>query len=470
MKIRTQFYILLSGIIFIPLIVLGAMELTNYYRSPERLSIPGVTPPKGEHKKKQPRFEAHDEEMRRIKNFINRLPPTVEVVIMDRTNQVLYSGFGEISEGEHLSKARMVELFSNGEQRYFFQIDYNFGRFFENADIPLAKRENLKGLMMISRVRQDVRPPPGRFAELFRAVVIVFVALFFFCALVITFIARSVARSVTSLEKATRRIAEGNFDTAVGVKGSNEITSLAHSLNTMRQALKESQIRRSRFIMGVSHDLRTPLALIKGYTEAIADDVADSPQMRQKSLEIIGDKIETLEEMIDDLINYVKLDSGEWRGSLEPRAIAPFLKNYANRLSVDGALLERVVEQRIDIPDDVLTPLDERLFARLLENLCGNALRYTEKGGVVRLEADFEPKDLRITIAVHDNGCGISEDDLPYIFDPFFRGSNSRREDGKGLGLAVVKNIADSHGWKISAASQKDTGSVFIITIDAPKM
>jgi signal transduction histidine kinase len=468
-KIRTQFYILLSGIILIPLIVLGAMELINYYRSPERYSIPGIANFKEEHKKKKFSFEAHGEEMRRIKNFVSRLPPSVEVVIMDGARQVLYSGFGEVTEGEHLSSTRMFEIFSNGESRYFFQIDYNFGRFFDNADTPLAGRENLKGLVMISRVQHDVRPPPGRFEELFRAVVIVFVALFFFCAIVITFIARSVARSVTSLEKATRRIAEGNFDTAIAVKGSNEITSLAHSLNTMRQALKESQIRRSRFIMGVSHDLRTPLALIKGYSEAIADDVADSPQMRQKSLEIIGDKIETLEELIDDLINYVKLDSGEWRGSLVQRAIAPFLKNYATRLCVDGALLGRTVEWRVDIPDDMLVPLDERLFTRLLENLCGNALRYTAEGGIVRLEADFLPQDLLITIVVRDNGCGISEDDLPFIFDPFFRGSNSRREDGKGLGLAVVKNIADSHGWKISVVSQKDKGSAFTITIDAPK-
>ena len=170
MKIRTQFYILLSGIILIPLIVLGAMELTNYYRSPERYSIPGVAPHKEAPKKKKFSFEAHGEEMRRIKNFVSRLPPTVEVIIMDGSRRVLYSGFVEVAEGEHLSSSRMFEIFSNGEQRYFFQIDYNFGRFFDTADIPLAKRENLKGLMMISRVQQDVRPPPGRFEELFRSI------------------------------------------------------------------------------------------------------------------------------------------------------------------------------------------------------------------------------------------------------------------------------------------------------------
>jgi signal transduction histidine kinase len=237
--------------------------------------------------------------------------------------------------------------------------------------------------------------------------------------------------------------------------------------------------------MGVSHDLRTPLALIKGYTEAIADDVADSPEMRQKSLEIIGDKIDSLQEMIDDLINYVKLDSGEWRGSLELREIKPALVNYVNRLSVDARLLNRKTESYIDLPDTLpggkplLVQFDERLFVRALENLCGNALRYTDAGGTVKIEAKIAaagqetggknpaplPPAPYIVITVSDNGCGIAEEDLPFIFDPFYRGSNSRREEGKGLGLAVVKNIIDSHGWKIEVESKKDEGSSFRMII-----
>jgi signal transduction histidine kinase len=226
--------------------------------------------------------------------------------------------------------------------------------------------------------------------------------------------------------------------------------------------------------MGVSHDLRTPLALIKGYTEAIADGVADSPEMRKKSLEIVGNKIETLQDMIDDLINYVKLDSGEWRNTLEPCPLRQALRNYVDDLCADGNLLGRAVEARIDIPEALCVPLDERLFIRLLENLCGNALRYTADGGVVRLEADFIPSKSaseesfagEVTLVVSDNGCGIPEEDIPYIFDPFYRGSNSRREDGKGLGLAVVKNIVDAYGWKINVTSRQNEGSKFTITIN----
>jgi signal transduction histidine kinase len=411
-------------------------------------------------------FEGMDsEEKERIISFVNNLPPSVDVVIMNRDMQVLYSGFENIEAGTQLSSRQIFELFNNDGGKYLFQIDYNFGRLFGDRGRPQLKNGNHRNLMVITRIERDYKPK-GRnpFADLSRAFSIVLVLLFVFCAIVITGITRSIARSVTSLEDATRRIADGNLDTAIDVKGGNEIISLSASLNTMRQSLKEAQTRRSRFIMGVSHDLRTPLALIKGYTEAIADGMADSPEMREKSLEIIESKIAQLEEMIDDLINFVKLDSGEWRSSLEKHMLKPILDGYAARLTADGSLLGREVVTHIDIPDTLEIALDERLFIRALENLCGNAFRYTLEGGTVRLEAELS--DARtIAIRVADNGYGIPTEDLPFIFDPFYRGSNSRREEGKGLGLSVVKSVVDSHGWSIAVESVSGQGSSFTVKI-----
>ncbi|MDR3283767.1 MAG: HAMP domain-containing histidine kinase [Treponema sp.] len=457
MKIRSQFYILLSGIIIIPLIAFGALMLVNYYRSPERLLVPG-------YKEIELLSDITKEEKVRISAFISRLPHSVEALLLNREMRVVYSGFEEIALGTLITPEQISRIFASGGRRYLFQVDYNFGRGF-------GDRRMTENLMLITRMRRDFRPPPNRYRDLSRAVVLVFIALFVFCALVLTMIARSVARSVTSLEEATRHIAEGNLDTAIAVKGGNEIASLAHSLNTMRLSLKVAQTRRSRFIMGVSHDLRTPLALIKGYTEAVADGVADSPEMRKKSLEIVGDKIDQLEEMIDDLINFVKLDTGEWRTNLEKKALKPILDTTARRLAGDGNLLGRTVETRVDLPEDLEVPLDERFFLRALENLSGNALRYTAEGGTVRLEAWYSPasggKAGAVSIRVSDNGCGIAAEDLPYIFDPFYRGSNSRREDGKGLGLSVVKSVVDSHGWDITVKSEKGQGSAFTIRMGA---
>ncbi len=471
MKIRTQFNLLLAGIVLIPLLVFGAMVVVEYYRSPKRAFVPSYD--EAQHLQTD-HAGVSNSEWNKIKRFIDKLPPMIDVAILNDSNEVVFSSIEEIPSDAVLSDTDLLRIFRQESRRYMYQLD----RSFSGSKVEPEAQPG-SSLMVITRIAKEVRYKPDKFAELFRFVTLFFVSLLLCCALVIIFIARSVTRSVSLLEKSTRFIAEGNLDTEIAVKGSNEITSLTKSLNSMRFALKDAQVRRSRFIMGVSHDLRTPLALIKGYTEAIADGLADSPEMLNKSLEIIGAKIDQLEDMIDDLINFVKLDTGEWRQHLEKVALKPILDSYAHRLESDGTVLSRVVKTRIEIPADVSVPLDEKLFIRALENLCGNALRYTDDGGVVELTAVIHragadslpavpgsalPAEY-VSVSVSDDGCGIAADDLPMIFDPFFRGSNSRREEGKGLGLSVVKTVADSFGWQLRVDSEKNGGSTFTIVI-----
>jgi signal transduction histidine kinase len=268
---------------------------------------------------------------------------------------------------------------------------------------------------------------------------------------------------VMTLEASTRRIAAGELDVAVDVRGSNEITSLTSSLNRMRLALKDEESRRARFIMGVSHDLKTPLALIKGYAEAIGDGMAEDPESLERSVEIIGSKVDQLEGMIDDLIGFVKVNTGEWRRKLEPVELEPFLTTYAKRVLADTELLDRRSESRITLPTDLAVPMDDRLVLRALENLVNNAVRYTAPGALVRLDARVEGS--RAVIEIADDGPGMDAEELDRIFDPFYRGSASRREQGMGLGLSVVKGVVDSHGWDISVSSKKGAGSVFRISI-----
>jgi len=269
---------------------------------------------------------------------------------------------------------------------------------------------------------------------------------------------------VRVLENATRRIAEGELDLAVDVKGSNEITSLTNSLNKMRNSLKEDELRRSRFIMGISHDLKTPLALIKGYAEAIEDGVAEDPASRAGAAEIIAEKADQLEGMINDLINFVKMETGEWREKLNEINLAAFLRSFAKTVSLDIGLLNHELVHDIALEETVSIPMDERLMQRALENLIHNAARYSPAGSHIRLAAILAAGST-ITITVSDNGLGIDREDLPHVFEMFYRGSASRREQGMGLGLAVVKWVADYHGWAVAVSSEKGKGSNFTITI-----
>jgi signal transduction histidine kinase len=288
-------------------------------------------------------------------------------------------------------------------------------------------------------------------------------AILAFAAFMAIGIVRSITRSVLLLDVATRRVASGELDTPIVVDGNDEICSLALSLNTMREEIKENNARRSRFIMGVSHDLKTPLALIKGYAEAIEAGLEKTPEEQYDHLAIIQAKADQLEGMIDDLIDFVAVDTGEWRRAFLPVGFSRWLDGFVKRSEADADLLGKTVRGEIDLPADLVVPMDERLVERAMDNLVHNALRYSGPRGTVVVRARVSGNGCRVEVA--DDGPGIAAADLPYIFDLFYRGSSSRREQGMGLGLAVVKTIVESHGWTIGVGSEPGEGSVFTITI-----
>ncbi|MDR0289775.1 MAG: HAMP domain-containing histidine kinase [Treponema sp.] len=273
----------------------------------------------------------------------------------------------------------------------------------------------------------------------------------------------NISCSVKVLENATRRIAEGELDLKVDVKGSNEIISLANSLNKMRSALKEEERRRRFFIMGVTHDLKTPLALIKANVEAIEDGIAANPDEQKHSLNIINHKTDELEGMINSLLDFVRIGSDKTGRDVRKINLQPFLSSYIERVAADAELLHHKVEASINIPASLSVEMDSTLIQRALDNIVNNCFRYTPPGTSLFFRAVTDGSSLKLTIS--DNGKGINEADLPYVFDLFYRGSASRGEQGMGMGLAVVKSIIDSHGWAISVTSEKGKGACFCIGI-----
>lgn len=280
-------------------------------------------------------------------------------------------------------------------------------------------------------------------------------------------ISNTISKSISMLEQNTKLITGGEldvkFETPKNKHSDNEITNLTENLEKMRVALKENEERKNRFIMGISHDLRTPIAVIKGYTEAISDGMISSPEEIKKSLSIVETKTTQLEDMIETLISFVKLNNTDWLKQLEPQKIKPFLEEFAKTSEATGTIFKRKTTTNISINDDTMIKFDRGFFQRALENLFSNAIRYTKDGDEIIISA-IEDKD-KIEISIADRGVGIEKEDKLRIFDLFFRGTNSRREEGLGIGLSVVKNIVDTHGWKIEVESEKNEGSKFIITI-----
>jgi signal transduction histidine kinase len=431
-KIQTQFHLLITGIIIVPILsILSQFLFFNFMENQEQAEAQIY-----EDSLLAEHISLQDREL--IARFASRA--NVDIVVFRDDFLVLYSSIPEFRTGTFGTTEEIFTLIVAKQKQY--------GYSFESPDWL----ESNEYVLIRRQTQSSGRPKPPRFPIV--STWLVFLVLVVFAVGMSLSIARSITKSVLVLEDATRRIAAGELDLRVDVRGSNEITSLTSSLNQMRAALKEEENRRYRFIMGVTHDLRTPLALIKGYSEAIKDGVAGDPFSRSKATDIIISKADQLENMINDLIEFVRMDTGEWRGRLQKVNSGEFFKSFAKRISSDAELFHHPVLIDIDLPDSLYIPLDERLVIRALENIVNNAIRYTSEGTLIRFSTTALENTVRITIS--DNGPGIDKADLPHIFEIFYRGNSSRQEEGMGLGLAIVKWVVDSHGWSIAVTSEQN--------------
>ena len=299
MKIRNQFYILVLGILVMPIFVVAGLYGLQRSRQSEVVQIPGY-----DEVARMAGGTFDRKSWERLEDFISHKPPTMDFTILDAESRVVFSTIETHRAGDLMSDEALLDYIRDTSADFFYQID-------------APEHLGVGGFFVLTRIDRNKLGPPSFIQLLFETLAVLMALMFLFSAGMSVLIARSITQSVLALDAATRRIAAGELDRSVTVHGSNEITSLAASLNSMRLALKDDQARRSRFIMGVTHDLKTPLALIKGYAEAIGDGMADEAGARDRYVGIIGAKVDQLAGMIDDLIGFVRVDSAEWRSRLE---------------------------------------------------------------------------------------------------------------------------------------------------------
>lgn len=443
MKLRTKLIFFVSGVVIIPLLV---SALIGFYLHRRREWVPSPR----QMDRMFDRFEEIIMTSQEPDYSSVDLPARLRVWILDENDMVTYTNSGQAVTGERIDIARLdrgiFHIFKvkdeNGDE---VRVLANFPSEIEDTDSDRGKR----------RI-----PPYVRFLE--RAVWWIF-TLIVFSAVMITLIVRSFNRSVRKLESATRRIAEGDLDFELEIKGKDEISSLTSSFDSMRRELKEGNARRSRFLMGVSHDLKTPLTSIEGYLEAIADGLADEPEKLERYHGVIQEKSKVLEERIAELIDYVNMETGEWRMRREAIELAGFFRQISDIYREDASVFNRRFSSDIALPEGVCVAADRGLLLRCFENLFNNSIRYTRENDTISLRAFLKKGE--VMVVLEDTGMGIQEKDLDMVFEPFYRGTGSRREQGSGLGLSIVKSIIDTHGWRIGVESVPDGRTAFTIHI-----
>lgn len=273
---------------------------------------------------------------------------------------------------------------------------------------------------------------------------------------------RRIVFPIRQMMKASRRIAAGRFDERVPIASRDELGELAHSFNQMAAALEETEQRRLDLIGDVAHELRTPLGNIKVVMEGLMDGVLPADAETYSSVQR---EIMRLQRVVQDLQELSRAEAGQIELYRRPLAPAVLIAGAVERLGWQYE--EKSVDLRVDAPStlpDVMA--DPSRVIQVLLNLLGNALQYTPPGGSVSVSARHV--DDEVIFAVTDTGVGLSAEDIPHLFERFYRvdKSRSRAGGGSGIGLTISLHLVEAHGGRIWAESEGiGRGSNFLFTL-----
>ncbi|MCX8013436.1 MAG: HAMP domain-containing histidine kinase, partial [Rectinema sp.] len=413
MKLRTQFLILTLAVTLFPilfgLIVFAGFQNKRDPRVPTREFLEEAAHMWSEN-------QNLTIEMIRMAGEKAQLP-LVDAALVGADGTVLVSSFRDIPAGSKLMISDLAKypLAAPGRPRPEIRI------------LPVNTRDAQNPLIIFDIqpfwTREDIRTRNFMLISGFT------LGTFLVAGILSLLLLRSTSKAIRKLIQDTAVVAEGNLNHEVTGSGAQELRFLAESINRMRVSLRDMIVRRKNMLIGVSHDLKTPIALIQGYSDALADNMAVDEEARLRYIEIIREKSTQLEELVSDLIEYLKLDDQQVR--MEEVDPVEFVTSMGKRFEEDARLMGMRFECRFGTA--ITTPvqghyrpvrMNRILIERALENLVSNSLRYMGAGGTVRLQLDRQG-DFWL-LSVSDTGPGVPEAELPYIFDAFYRGSPSR--------------------------------------------
>ena len=279
------------------------------------------------------------------------------------------------------------------------------------------------------------------------------------------FLSSTVIDNIDALNRGAAAIAAGQLDTRVAVTGNDEMAELARAFNSMAAQLeaverkqRELDTLRRNLIAWAGHDLRTPLASVRAIVEALADGVVEDDATRTRYLQTAQRDIGALALLIDDLFEMAQIDAGGLTLDIQANAMTDLISDTLESFSGLAAEKEIALDGAVQPGVDPVQ-CDARQISRVLTNLVGNALRHTPAGGHVFVRA--LPADGDVLVEIRDSGEGIPAEDLPHIFEQFYRAekSRSRAGGGAGLGLAIAKGLVEAHGGEIRIRSVVGRGT-----------
>lgn len=281
--------------------------------------------------------------------------------------------------------------------------------------------------------------------------------------LISLFVMRTFTRPIGDLSEGIRKMSRGDLSTRVNVRGKNEFAELARAFNSMSEKIEALDKSRSQFVSNASHELKTPLSTMKILIETLLYQDPVDPIMTKDFLTDVNKEIDRLNRIVSDLLTLVNIDSGSMKLNLAEMSLSSLLEEQVKRLL--PLARENGIEINLKMKDEISVVGDSLKLTQVIYNVIDNAIKYTPRGGEV--ETSLTRSGKRAIIRISDTGIGIPAEDLPHIFDRFYRvdKARSRATGGTGLGLSIVKQIVQTHGGSITASSVEGKGTTFEIEL-----
>ncbi len=277
------------------------------------------------------------------------------------------------------------------------------------------------------------------------------------------FISERITRPLKDMSRAAKSFAAGRFDVRVTVMGNDEVSELARAFNNMAESLSKQEELRRTFLANVSHDLRTPMTTIGGFIDGILAG-AIPPEKQNYYLEVIAQEVRRLSRLVNSLLDISRIQAGERKFNPQSFDICEMGRQIL--ISFEQKIEEKKLQVSFDTDaDHMYVMADKDAVHQIFYNICDNAVKFSREGGCY--EISITAKDRRVYVSVYNEGQGIAPEDLPYVFDRFYKSDRSRGLDktGTGLGLFIAKTIINAHNEQIKAESEYGKWCRFTFTL-----
>ncbi|MCD7776641.1 MAG: ATP-binding protein [Firmicutes bacterium] len=389
----------------------------------------------------------------------------VSVVIADGDGVVIYSAGGYVPDASSdtvytVSSDLLENIYSGGysfvsddSEGVFSNVKYVYG-------LPIQLNGETVGAVFTCSAKSNT---DTLLNSLIRSSILASLWVMLGALVAVYFISERVVRPIRNISAAAKEFAAGKFDVRVPVVGRDEVAELAETFNNMAASLADLENMRSTFLANVSHDLRTPMTTISGYIDGILDGVIP-PDKYEHYLRIVKNEVSRLSRLVSSLLDLTRIEAGVRKFTFTEFDICEMAREII--ISMEARLSEKNLKVEFDsVSDNIMVNADRDAIYQVLYNICDNAVKFSREGGEYKVSASVYGK--KVHVSVYNEGQGIPPEDLPHVFDRFYKSDKSRGLDktGVGLGLYICKTIMDAHGETIEVKSEYGKFCEFTFTL-----